>query len=351
MRITARKIIATMTAIGLIAAGAAIDAGASGKRTSTIAHETPRTTRYVSTPTTYGAPTRYGVEIQAIYDNAGNPVLNANFSPNGALATPSWSICGPADVNTCTPTTANHEGELTAGPTPAGTVFQATATYNDHSYTARSATWQGTVRAITPPRLEGPARYNSAVTPLPATWAGGWGSEFDLVSVQACRTRDATHCVNLSPQKGYGFSDQPPIVGAWFTGWYLFAFDQRLARDTAFAEPAYLSAAAIPPVKASQIVARSAPSGAVIGPAPPKVSILTNASISDGRVLVARVRCAVRCRVSVWVADNHTANQANLSLTGSALVGVPRAQLRRGPLTVVISVGDGPILNHKTYLP
>jgi hypothetical protein len=81
-------------------------------------------------------PEGYGIEIQAIADNAGDPVLVANFSPDGAPATPAWAICRSPDRHACTPARPKIElvGELDAGHQPVGTVFQATATYNGHTY-------------------------------------------------------------------------------------------------------------------------------------------------------------------------------------------------------------------------
>jgi len=260
---------------------APLAAGASGGISSTR----PRAAR----PKAHSNSARpgYGVDIQAIYDTAGNPSLVANFSPDGGLPKPRWSICSPSSVNVCRP--ANNATQfLTPGPTPAGTVFQATATYEGKTYVARSAPWLGTVRATVPPRLNGHPRYGAAVTPHGASWTGGWqsdssykpqdggdsggrGPNFDFLSVEACRTRAARRCVNLSaPTESYGFSKRPPVVGAWFTGWYLFAFDQRLAHDTAFAQPGYRTPAVVPAVKAGATVARSAPVGPVIGPRAPR---------------------------------------------------------------------------------
>jgi hypothetical protein len=48
------------------------------------------------------------------------------------------------------------------------------------------------------------------------------------------------------------------VVGARYVGWYLFAFDERLSRDTAFAEPGYGVPSAIPPLRTSRAVVRSA---------------------------------------------------------------------------------------------
>ena len=286
-------------------------------------------------------PASYGVDIQAVYDPAGNPSLVANFAPDGGLTKPRWSICSPPNVNICTPAHSASQS-LTPGSTPAGTVFAATAIYKGRSYVARTASWLGTVRASASPRLTGHPRYGAAVTPHAASWTGGWqadpgyrppdggnsggrGANFDFRSVEACRTRAARHCVNLSaPAERGGFSNRPPVVGAWFTGWYLFAFDQRFAHDTAFGLPGYGSPAAVPVVKAGATVARSVPLGPVIGPRAPKVSILHDAILRDGRVLVASVRCSVRCHVWLQVDDNHTSSGARVTPTGSGLVGIPR---------------------------
>ncbi len=152
------------------------------------------------------------------------------------------------------------------------------------------------------------------------------------------------------PHGTRGFSNRPPVVGAWFTGWYLFAFDQRFAHDTAFALPGYESPATVPVVKGGATVARSTPLGPVIGPRAPKVSILHDAILRDGRVLVARVRCSVRCHVWLQVDDNHTGSEARETLTGSRLVGIPRQQLRDGPLNIQVYVDTGPLVRGKSQL-
>jgi hypothetical protein len=93
----------------------------------------------------------YGVDIQAVYDQNGNPALVANFS-NGGLAKPRWSICAPPDVSACKPVASTSQG-LTPGPTKPGTVFEASALYRGTTYTAISAVWEGQVQAV-----RGPAR-------------------------------------------------------------------------------------------------------------------------------------------------------------------------------------------------
>jgi hypothetical protein len=87
---------------------------------------------------------------------------------------------------------------------------------------------------------------------------------FDSLSVEACRTKSGKDCVNLTPQGvGRDFAQQPVRVARRFIGWYLFAFDEHFAADTAFAEPGYGSPADIPPLKAGPTTARSTPSGPV----------------------------------------------------------------------------------------
>src|SRR5579875_1982341 len=207
----------------------------------------------------------YGVAIQAVYDRHGNPSLVANFTPNGGLAKPHWSVCAPADPRVCKPVGGGAQG-LTPGPTQAGTVFRASATYKGTTYTSISAQWDGQVHAVHRPSLRGTPRVGSRVTPVGAIWRGGWrvdptyhpqdgaqsggrAAAFDQLSVEACRSRSGAHCLNLSPQARPGGATIAVRIGARFRGWYLFAFDQRLSGDTAFAAPGYATPEDIPALK------------------------------------------------------------------------------------------------------
>lgn len=360
MRINAsRKHLAAVTMIGLIAAASVGAAEASGGGSTRPSATTPHRQGAHTAPS-------YGVDIQAVYDKAGNPSLVANFVPDGALAKPRWSICEPPNTSVCKP--AKSTGQfLNPGPTLAGTVFEATASYNGTTYVARSAVWLGAVRAVVSPTLDGVPRHGTRVAPRGARWTGGWhtdptfkaseglgsggrGPDFDYLSVEACRTPDATHCVNLSAPAASGFSKRPPVVGSWFTGWYLFAVDQRFAHDTAFALPGYIIPAAVPPVKLGATAAHSAGLGPVVGPQAPKISILRHAILRRHRVLVARLRCSVPCRAWLQVNDDRTGSAAHVEITGSARVGVPLRHLRRGPLTVQLYVDDGPLVNGSSQL-
>ncbi|MHB1837755.1 MAG: hypothetical protein ACYCXW_22660 [Solirubrobacteraceae bacterium] len=177
-------------------------------------------------------PRTPALQIQATYNRNGDPALVANFSHP---VHPVWSICAPGAA--CAPAGAGARPAgtasaiLTPGPTPAGTVFEASATYAGRTYSKRTTTWLGEVRTTAPPRLAGVARYGGHLTPLAATWSGGWqaappapgvagaGASFDWLNVEACRTPAARRCVNLSAPSGDGFRRRPVVVGAWITGW------------------------------------------------------------------------------------------------------------------------------------
>ena len=114
------------------------------------------------------------------------------------------------------------------------------------------------------PRLEGQPEVGATVKPVPGAWRGGWGAEFDRLRVQACRTIDARRCVTLSAEgEDYHGRHRRALLRNRHVGWYLFAIDQRFARDTVFAGVGYGRASDIPPLEPGRTVARSAPVGPV----------------------------------------------------------------------------------------
>jgi hypothetical protein len=232
-------------------AASAID-GVAGARARSVHAPTPARISSV----------RYSVEIQAVFDLAGNPLLVANFSPNGSLATARWSICAPPPKSTCVP---RHVGDhaLEPGPRPAGTVFRATASYLGHAYSAQ-VRWRGRISADSRPRLRGQPRVGARVNPVPASWTGGWGNEFDQLGVEACRTKTARHCVTVSGG-ALGCPDHSRAVARQaIKGWYLFALDARSPADEACAGVGYGSESDIPLWHVGRTVARSAPLGPVV---------------------------------------------------------------------------------------
>jgi hypothetical protein len=313
------------------------------------------------------AKARYSIEIQAIYTKAGNPFVGANFSPDGGLASPRWSICRPPNVSVCTPAETRGES-LSPGPTPVGTVFEATATYKGHVYVARSATWLGTLHSSATPRLSGRARYRASVAAMRGSWSGGWqsdpaykppagafsggrGRSFDDVNIEACETRTAQACVNLSPPgKFLEFSKRPVILGSAITGRYLFAFDQRYSPDAAFAGVGYLNPASVPVVHAGATVARSVALGPVIGPPRPTVTIIRTARPHGGQVPITRIRCTTPCRVLATASSTHHVNTVRRTVHGTSLVTVPWQASYGNRLEIQLFVGDGPRIEGTTHV-
>ena len=206
-----------------------------------------------------GSSVRYSVQIQAVFNRAGNPLLVANFSPNGSLAIPRWSICAPPSGSICV-AGRTHDRALEPGPRPAGTVFRATARYQGRTYSAQ-VRWHGRVTARSRPRLLGRPRVAASVKPIPAIWTGGWGTEFDQVGVEACRTKSARRCVTVSGGQ-LGCPDHSrAVIRNSLKGLYLFALDARSPADEACAGVGYGSESAIPVWPVGQTVARSAPRG------------------------------------------------------------------------------------------
>jgi len=326
-------------------------------------------TRVPPRPPSTGLP-QPGVDIQQSYDPAGDPALIANANVSGDESRPQWSVCRLPTTNVCQPVKgiapkAGPTSEfLNPGATAAGTIFQATLTADRQVYTARTGVWLGKVQATSPPTLSGRPRFDTPVIAGGATWSGGWSqapvspdttagqaANVDEINIEACRTRRGTNCVNLTAQaRSGGFSTKPPVIDNWFTGWYLFAFDHRIATPFLIAEPGYGSPAVIPTVKLDQTVARSAALGPIRGPDPPKVTVLPHAVVRGDELLVARIRCSVSCAVRLSVDDRRTGSEGRITLTGEKLVGVPRRELHQGRLGISLQVGAGPEVSGHTHL-
>jgi hypothetical protein len=209
-------------------------------------------------------PPRYAVTIQAVFDRAGNPLLVADFAPDGSPAVPQWAICPPGGI-ACR-SAESHRRELAPGPEPAGTRFVASAAYGGHTYTA-SVAWKGPVRALTPPSLTGSRRVGGVVNPVGGRWSGGWGSETDQLGVEACRTLRGHHCRMLGGGE-YGCPDRTSRTRLTrrFVSWYLFALDARMPKDALCAGTGYSSNVDLPLWKLGPTVVRSRALGRIAAP-------------------------------------------------------------------------------------
>jgi hypothetical protein len=269
MKRSASRLLLVVLAAGLIAAAAAVSALAVVGKASTSG---------ATKPVVDGRALPYDVDIQATYSRRGQPALTANFAPDGGLAKPRWSICRGPDPTNCR-RAASRSQFLDPGPTQGGTVFRASAAFRGKRYVADSAAWQGSLHATGRPSVQGTAAVGDRVAPTAGSWAGGWqagrharhdaGSsggrepDFDQLNIEACRSRRARHCVDLTaPAPDRAHRSTPPIPSR-FAGWYLFAVDQRLAGDTVFALPGYQRPEDIPPARHGATVAFSDPSGPV----------------------------------------------------------------------------------------
>ena len=295
------------------------------------------------------ARTRFSVQIQAVFNPAGDPLLVANFAPNGALARPRFSICPPARPHRCHPA-SSHGRELEPGPEPAGTRIVATASYRGHTYAA-SVVWHGRVHPLSRPRFTGSRKMGSVVTPVAARWAGGWGSEFDQLGVEACRNAGGHHCRMLGGgELGCPDNSSSPRLGGWFTGWYLFALDARMPKEVLCAGTGYSANADLPVWKPGATIARSRALGRISGPPRPTVEILPHAQLHGQTLQVVSLRCTTKCTVELDVYDQTGGYAHRFVFTGRAKLGAPRSDLKPGQLTVYLHVDDSPsIRGHSQY--
>lgn len=278
---------------------------------------------------------------QETFDSDGNPLLVANFSPDGRLATPSWAVCA-ATVPGCVPAGVTNQ-VFKPGPEPAGTAFQASAIYRGVTYTATSDPWRGTVAATAPPTLTGVPRVGAVVTPHAGSWTGGWGGEFDLLHVEACRTRDGHGCTTIAHQQVLRHGLRQPIDPRWSGDW-LFAFDERYARETFFPAIGILQPFGIPPTPVGPTVSRSAPLGPVTGPA---LRLRAHPLLlRAGRLLVGRATCARTCDVGLRaIAAGGHARTVHMRIHGTRNLTVPASGLGfEHGATIRVRIGTTPLV-------
>jgi hypothetical protein len=107
------------------------------------------------------------VEVtQQVFNSNGDPLLVANPTPDGSKGGDAvvWRTCPPGG-SSCVPATGTHGRGVEPGEVPAGTVFEASATYLGRTTVARSGPWGGRVTSTAPPVLQGEAVVGATVTP------------------------------------------------------------------------------------------------------------------------------------------------------------------------------------------
>lgn len=284
------------------------------------------------------------VEItQQLFGLDGNPWLVANFAPDGALATPSWAVCAPGS-SSCAPAGVTDQ-VFNRGPVPVGTAFEASAFYAGATSVARTDPWLGRVAATAPPTVTGVAKVGGHVTAHGGAWSGGWGHEFDVVHVEACRTRDGRDCTTIVHPRA--FRRSPPIDPRW-SGYWLFGFDERYARGTAFTLQGYGTPYGIATTPVGATVARSAPLGPVTGP---RLRLREHPLLlRDQRLLLGRVTCAHGCDVTVRVSTRGADLGAGGHIHGTARLTVFARDTRLdGELSIRVRIGRTPLV--QTWIP
>lgn len=257
------------------------------------------------------------VKITArFFDADGWPSLIASFSPDGSRATPSWKRCLPD----CGDTVAVGQ-QYKAGPTAAGTTFEASATVDGVTTTARSTAWNGQVSNTAPPTFDGQAVIGQTLTPRRGGWSGGWGDESSLLGMRACPTAAGTDCRAMTPSSIQpGSYPEQIVLDAAYAGWYVGAVERRVASGLPY--PAILynetppgQIAALPAPVPGQTVATSPLLGPVPNPpptpAPPKASapvaptrkatIRKRALRSSSGLSLATLACSADCAATVMV--------------------------------------------------
>lgn len=280
-----------------------------------------------------------------LFDEQGDPQLVVYDASGGGLGSVAWSTCPPAGT-LCyaagawqTSTGAGMGETFTAGRTAAGTVLRADGVWEGQPIAFR-ATWLGAVTAVAPPVLRGRAVVGTRVQATAGSWSGGWGDELDALRVQACRTRAALSCATLGPVSGRlgGATDGPVTIDARFTGWYLFAVDNRVPREVPYPAVATVASPSVNQRFVSgPTVSMSTPVGPIVGPT---AVIRARALYRDRRPQLGTVRCPIGCTAKVTVRRGAVTRTRTLRVTGTKAIA-PRLQLRPGVWRVTVTIDGG----------
>ncbi len=222
----------------------------------------------IAVPAAAGADGPWSVQHLLAPD--GGPLLTGNPAP--ATSGPvRWRACAPD----CGAVVA--EGPTFApGPTVPGTTFEASTTSGDGSTAAvRSRPWTGPVAAAAPPTVRGEVRIGRVFAAVAGTWTGGWGDDRSVTGLRACRTREGTDCRLLGAGDVFATaSDARRAIDPAFAGWFVGAYEQRYAQETAFpaVAPAPDPVLGTPVDRRPPFTATGTPTssyGPLVGPVPP----------------------------------------------------------------------------------
>ncbi|HEU5142923.1 MAG TPA: hypothetical protein VFU04_07185 [Solirubrobacterales bacterium] len=232
-----------------------------------------------------------GVEMQALLVKDGSGLLFVN---NGEESTWSWQACS-SDLVTCRPFGQGREIS-TVGAEPS-TVFRVSGA----GKTGRSPLWHGNLSVLSPPTVRGPLRANELVTPVPATWGGGWEGDFDQTQLSVCARPAGGPCSSITePKNPEACPREAAVLDPAFAGGYLRIADRRFGPGAIFTLEAlfpygqalWRSDGQTAVAFVGRIQPATGPRAARCGPPP-----LRLASIS--KLGVAEIRCPLGCRAEL----------------------------------------------------
>jgi hypothetical protein len=298
----------------------------------------------------YGAD----LKIAETVNPSGDPGLTAAVWPKEDAGTIEWrrcadggAVCEPLPDSAYVRTIDNGRAAF-PGETPAGTVFEAVATKDGVETKARTRGWQGRLASATPPALQGEAAVGKAVTAVPGTWSGGWGSSpVPTINIFACRDATAGDCWLIA----YGATVAPEPQWA---GWYLLAQEYFTTGDAVcnailgcFVTASLVATPFKYTPQRATTIALSAPFGPVAGPPTvvakkaPTASVRARALRRKGQLHVARVSCESGCSVQLKVSGGkRRAVYRTLRVMGVRSLTAP---VRHGKLKVRVII-DGKLV-------
>lgn len=256
----------------------------------------------------------YEAEMQTLYNADGTGKLFAN----GAIT--SWEKCN-GDLSACG--SAGTTREISTADAPAGTVFRL-------QNTPTGPVWHGNLSIVAPPTVQGNFSANELVTPVPASWQGGWEGSGDLTQLAVCQTPTGEGCTSISDHK---YVEGCPGGGAAldpsFAGEYLRIADMRIGPGAVDTMEAYGSPFGHPILPAQgntavAIVGQIAPAThertATCGPKPQVEAWISSLG-------VAKVSCPFGCAATLIAGHAGRTARATLQVPGTGRpfgVGAPQ---------------------------
>ena len=263
------------------------------------------------------------IEMQPLLTDDGSGRLFVNDS-GGPW---SWQACKP-NLTRCAPFAEGRD--ISTRGAPAGTVFRV----EGNGDVGMSPTWRGNLDVARPPSTRGRLRANQLVTPVAATWSGGWDGDIDRSQLAACETAKGHRCISITdPKYVRGCRRGGAVIDPAFTGYFLRVADRRLGPGTVFTADAVGSPYWRPIWRrdgqtAVAIVGRikraTGQPKAKCEPAP------LNAASLSGRG-VAFVQCVLGCRVALVAAQGPVKVRALRKIGSRAAAGTRRPRELRFP--------------------